>query len=262
MVRRQIHIDNLRSADPKTLEILIQDAVRKPILQLSPQTLCALYALSELSDLPKGVARDLANYAKRGTQETSDLPDGGVLTEFLDGLDKVEAAHVPAIVREQIEREAQRDARDERGREKAQALLDKWADTPPVPPTLSTQAPRIQRAEAQPAVAEPTRGARIAEEKKPRAARTPRAASTATAASTADPERERWIARAIANRLSRMTESGLAELVLVAGIRHEGAKEYPDLMPWEITRALRALAERGEVRHSAGRWSSTFRGMR
>jgi len=252
MGRRQIHIDDLRNTDPKTLEVVIQEAIRKPIGQLSLQTLVDLVALAEVEDLPRGVARDLAAFAGRVAQEIADLPDGSVLADFIDGLDKIDATQVPAALRDYVGREADREGREELGRKKAQALVATWGEVEPTPVTLSEDEAKIQRAEA----VEPSDdGDKKSSRRKTAKKRRPRPQAAV------DPDRERWLSERIMTKLALYREAGLAENVLVAGLRHEGKEQYPDLMAWEITRALKTLAEAGQVRHSAGRWSTTLRNL-
>lgn len=247
-MRSHIHIDNLRGADPKTLEILIQDAIRKPMLQLSHQTLADLVALSEVEELPRGLRRDLGAFAGRVGQEIADLPDGSAMKNFLAGFDEVDARIVPSTIRDYIAREVEREARDPRDRELAQGLLEKWEGAEPEPVSLGTVEPRIQRADA---VAPPESDEKPTRGSKPRK---PRAASS-PAQTHEDAERSRWIAATALEKLTQYREKGLAETVLVAGIRKEAAELYPDLMPYEITKVLRGLQDNGQVRRSAGRWS-------
>lgn len=239
---RQIHIDNLRRADPKTIEVLIQDAIRKPILQISPETLTDLVALSELETLPKPLRRDLGMFAGRVSQEIADLPDGQVIREFLNKLDEVDGVRVPDTIREYILRESERDERAPEGRERAQGLLVKWETLDPEPVLLSTQAPRIQQVAEEPPENE---------EKSPRQ---PRRTAKKKRQDPEDPELARWMSKAILEKLTLYRDAGLAESVLVAGIRKDAEQIWPTLMPWEITKMLRSLQQAGQVRRSAGRW--------
>jgi len=251
MGRQRIHIDKLRSADPRTLEILVQDAVRKPIAQISAATVCDLIALSEVADLPKSLARDLSSFSFRAGQEIADLPDGGPLQEFVEDLDAVHATRVPKALRSHVVREATRDDREPIGRARVTALVSRWQGTEPEVVVLGTVAPKIHRA---PAVEheEPIKAhekvvrARAAKpEPKPRP--------------VADPDREKWLADAILARLARYREAGLAEAVLVAGLQAEGRASYPDLAPFEIKRVLESLATTGKVRRNVSRWAATMR---
>jgi len=251
MGRQRIHIDQLRNADPRTLEILVQDAVRKPIAQISVATVCDLIALSEVADLPKSLARDLSGFAFRAGQEIADLPDGAPLHEFVDDLDEIAASRVPNALRSHVAREATRDDRESAARARVTALVARWNGTPPDAVVLGTVAPKIQRAAAvqyeEPIKAhEKTVRARAAKpEPKPKA--------------PADPDREKWLADAILARLARYREAGLAEMVLVAGLQAEGRTAYPDLAPFEIKRALENLATIGKVRRNVSRWAATMR---
>ncbi len=251
MQRRHIHIDNLRGADPKTLEILIQDAIRKPIVQLSPQTLTDLVALSEVDELPRSLRRDLGVFAGRVGQEIADLPDGGVLKDFLHGLDEVDAKAIPGTIREYVAREVEREARDPQDREVAQGLLEKWGAEDPEPVAIGTEEPKITRA-APPEDDEAASSSSGRAKKK----RAPRASSAMT---VEDADRVRWISSACLEKLTQYREKGLAEPVLIAGIRKDAEERYSDLMPYEITKVLRTLQDAGQVRRSAGRWSRVGR---
>ncbi|MBW1878357.1 MAG: hypothetical protein JRI25_08770 [Deltaproteobacteria bacterium] len=238
---RHIHIDNLRQTDPKTLEVLIQDAIRKPILQISPQTLTDLVALSELESLPKPLRRDLDVFAGRVSQEIADLPDGQVIREFLEALDEVDGAKVPDTIREYILRESTRDGRAPEGREHAQRLLVKWEALDPELVELSGIAPRIQQVEEEPpeeehkATSKPKRKVKKRQEPE-------------------NPELAKWLSTALLEKLTQYRDAGLAEAVLIAGIRKDAEHLYPTLMPWEINKILRTLQQAGQVRRTAGRW--------
>ena len=253
-MRAQTHIDNLRGSDPKTLEILIQDAIRKPIGMLSHQTLADLVALSEVDDLPRTLSRDLDAFATRVGKEIADLPKtGNEMRRFLAGFGELDPRKVPDTIREYLETEAQREERDPRDRELAKELLAQWSEQEPERVTLGTTAPRIQRAEA---VAQDDEddisNSRAVRARKPRTVSAP-------VQTQEDVERTRWISTTVLERLAPYREKGLAELVLVAGVRKDAADSYPDLMPFEITKVLRQLQDSGQVRHSAGRWSMAGR---
>jgi hypothetical protein len=240
-VPRQIHIDNLRRTDPKTIEVLIQDAIRKPILQISLETLTDLVALSELESLPVSLRRDLSVFAGRVSQEIADLPDGQVIADFLDKLDEIDGAMVPDTIREYILRESERDGRAPEGRERASGLLSKWEPLDPEPVALSGETPRIEQVEEAPQEEEP--------ESPRKAKRKPQKKKTAE-----DPERAKWLSTAILEKLTQYRDAGLAEAVLIAGIRKDAQPIYPSLMPWEINKVLRTLQQAGQVRRTAGRW--------
>lgn len=246
-MRGRIHIDELRSTDPKTLEIVIQDALRKPIRQLTPETLADLVALSEVDALPKNLRRDLGVFAGRVGQEIADLPDGPVIKEFLGGLDELDAPRVPETIRDYIQRESEREARAEADRELATGLLEKWKEVEPDSVALPSTEPRIQRGEA------------VSEDAPKARSRSRSSGSAKKAAPIDDIDRTRWISSACLERLTPYREAGLAEPVLVAGIRKEAEDAYPDLMPWEITKVLRTLQDNGQVRRSAGRWARVGR---
>lgn len=82
---------------------------------------------------------------------------------------------------------------------------------------------------------------------------TPRAASPRPVI-IEDPERAKWLHDAILRRLANTGEKGLSQIVLIAGLRHEAKDVYPDLVPYEITKALKLVSDKGTIRHSAGRW--------
>lgn len=254
MGRQRILIDNLRTADPRTLEILVQDAVRKPIAQISATTVCDLIALSEVPELPKGLARDLTSFAFRAGQEIADLPDGAPILEFIDELETLEAGQVPQALRGHVGREGARDDREVAARTRITKLIGRWEATPPEIVKLGTVPPKIQRAAAVVPSDDPPAAAR-----RERAAKAPGQRPEPKPRPAVDIDREKWLADAILSRLARYREAGLAEAVLVAGLQAEGRATYPDLAPFEVKRACEALATAGKVRRNVTRWAATMR---
>lgn len=242
MARKQIHIDDLREKDPKTLEVVLQDALRKPIQQISPQTLADMVALSELDELPKNLGKDLGLFTSRVGQEVADLPDGDSFQEFLGKFDEVDAKDVPGTFRDYIEREAERDGRDEEDRDKAKSLISEWKGTDPEDIELSSGEPDIEKGK--------TGGKSRGKGTKTKVRRVKK---------SEDPARVKWISAAVLEKLTGYREKGLNEQVLMAGVRHEAKDVYPDLMPWEIKKVLRSLQDAGQVKRSAGRWSRVGR---
>jgi hypothetical protein len=247
-VTRRVHLDGLREADPTTLEILVADAVRRPIVQIDASTLSDLVALAEVETLPKSLRSALKGFADRMPQEIADLPEGEPYDSFLAELDHVPPERVPRSIRAVLEIEADRKDRDARARERTRAVLARCAEAPPEDVTPGSGKPSITRL-------------RTAAEDAPKA--TPKRPPTTGAvtrkapvprAKVIDVDRHAWLVENVLDRLGEYLEQGLREEVLIAGIKHRARANYPDLTHAEIGAVLRELASSGRVRSQAGRW--------
>lgn len=246
-MHRRIDIDNLRSSDPATVQVLAEDALRRPLGQVAPATLLDLIALSEVEDLPKGLARSLTAFVERITREIADLPNGKSWKDFLDEVGQQPHERIPATLRQIIRAEWERDSRDQDDKEVANNHLEAWSLVGPETITLPTASTApVQQQPAEEAPAKKTRSrTRRAPKKK--------------AASTMEPERESFIRNMILERLSGYGESGLAEQILIAGLMHRGKQSYPDISPFQIMTVLKDLKNTGQLKLSVGRWKLVSR---
>jgi hypothetical protein len=248
---RRVHLDNLRSSDPVTLEIVVQEALRRPLVQLSAETIADMVALAEVESLPKALKRAFAGFADRTAPEIADLPSGEPIGEFLEELEAVDPAKVPRKLREVMAAEGQ-GLRLLVERERILNLVARWSDTPPEPVVLGQgRGPVIHRMRTAQAPVEPKakptpRGDRSDEPVK-KAKPVPRP-------KLVDEDRHKWITDLLLDRLADYLEQGLREDVLIAGVRHRARAEYPDITAPEITGILRELQDASRVRHAAGRW--------
>lgn len=249
-MRRRVPVQNIRGSDPTLLEVQLQDLLRRPMSQLAPVNVLDLIALAETEGRPRSLERSLQLFVERVSASIADLPAGQAWEEFLAEIEHVEGSRVPHRFRQILERETQRDDRDE---EEVFALLTKWGEQDPVPFELGQEKARVTRAvAADPPEDRPERKRAGT----PRAKAAPRQPKTIT---EEDRDRNDWIAETVLERVAGAGEKGLGEQVLIAGVRHRARELYPMLTPIEITTVLKALKETGRVRYSAGRWSAPAR---
>lgn len=250
---RRVHLDNLRASDPTTLDILVQETLRRPIVQVSAATIADIVALAECTALPKSLRPSLQRFADRVGPEIADLPPGEPFESFLAEIEQIPAEKVPAPMRTALANESSNRI-DYRAR--LDAMLAVINEVPPETVVPGTAKTKIQRMKT-------TTDADNEIADRPRSPRTPKAKSATNAdgkpAKVApikyvDVDRQKWVTDQLLERLSEYVESGLREDVLLAGLRHRARAEYPDLNPPEILGVLRALQDGGRVKHSAGRW--------
>jgi len=258
--KNRIAVGGLRNADPTHLTVLVQDVLRLPVLQLDPRTFADLMALTEVaSQVPTQLAKELAAFGDRMIRETSDLPDGPPLADFLRDLVGVPAHAQPACLREGVKSIA-----DNRSHEDVvpayEALERHWATEDPLPVELPKPAakpavtkvptPRRSRStsSAEPAGDGPKPRRPVVEVLEP--VNAPRRRGTSAVLS--DTRREDWIREDVLSRLVNYGSRGLKEQIIVAGTRHRAPWE--DLAEGEVLAVLRKLKREGRVRYSAGRW--------
>ena len=261
---RLVKIPNVRTSDPVMLEINLQDPLRRPVSQISPETLADMIALAEVETLPKALLRSLTTFRTRVGNELSNLPEVDMV-EFADALAKLDAGRVCEGLRAQLSGEAER--RDGKDAAALTALLESAADTEPAPITLGTAAPRIVQGETPAYNPERFPGKRaepgVKAPRKPRARKAagPTSASDKATArvnrvdTSRDPQQDAWVKEAAMERLAGKG-NGLLETVLVAGLRHRAQSEFPSITPKEITAVLSLLKDEGMVHYSAGRWKA------
>ncbi len=251
--QNRIAVPGLRTADPTSLLVMIQDLMSRNIIHLDGSTLADLFALAELGEaLPRHLHRDLDRMVRGKERELRDLPDGQLLQEQLQLLLAVPPAHVSPRLRKAVD--------DLRGGRPLEAhtteLLDAlslaWEDIEPVPPTpgqagsAQVERPAVPKRLQMPDDPSPRRR-RAAAAKKPKPT-----ASQSTPAAKVDQARSAWIRQHVLERLEARREQGLKETVLLAATCHNSP--YNDLQRSEVLAELRELKKEGSVKNSAGRW--------
>lgn len=260
MSRRVQPIENLRNSDPVTLEILLGEALRRPLVQVHGATLADMIALADVEALPKALRQSLQAFANRMVLEIHDLPVGEPFEQFLAELESLEPALVPQRLRDGIAAEVEH--RGELVRRRAEPVLARWREIPPDVITLGTGKPLIHRVKTH-AAPDETRAKRTSlPAGVPRAVRAEAAPKATRAAPTkfVDEDRQQWLVQVLLERLADYLEQGLREDVLIAGVRHRARADYPDMTGAEVTAALRDLQTSGRVKHSAGRWRRVLGG--
>lgn len=254
-MHRRLPRQPLRGSDSTLLEVQLQNLLRRPFVQLDAQNALDLLALAESEDRPKSVARQLEQYVERCANELADLPASG-LTELLAEVEGIAHELIPATFRGWIAREAERTDREAAP---LRALVERWAATEPTPFVIGQRHAKVQRASAAPPPVEPVRrgvGERATRE--PAAPKAP--APPKLPAIGLDDETRTLLERICMERLNGATETGLAETVLVAGVRHRAkADGHGEVSMADVTAVLRGLKATNRVRFSAGRWMSTAR---
>lgn len=257
-MNRRVPEQNLRGSDATLLDVQLQNLLRRPMGQLAILNVLDLLALSELEEAPKSIQTQLKGFVERTSTEVSELPPNG-FSDLLDEVAEVDAERVPTTFRDWLGRESDRPGRDA-GR--IGELLQGWSDVEPEPFALGERAAKVERG-----AAAGRRGA--AKDSRARARSATRSASGRSRSTSAprrnvgtntSPEKRAVIEKICMERLNRATDSGLSEMVLVAGVRHRAKDEgFEDVSPAEVTAALRGLKDTSRVRYSAGRWMSTAR---
>lgn len=231
------------------------DLVAKPLGQVALANVADLFSLAELEDLSPVMRRRLAPYRERTSVEIGDLPNGPPFEAFIEEMMGIEGWRIPRSMRAALLAEAERPKRGEIERGLIAALEAHWTAAVPLQFELADSKPVVKRADAAPPRDDaPKRSgqAGVSEraERAPKAAAAPRAPKEPEV----DPERATWIRQVCMERLSACKEKGLAEPVLLAGVRHRATAVYPDLTPREVILVLRSLEDTGRVRHTANRW--------
>ncbi|MCK6524116.1 hypothetical protein L6R49_22135 [Myxococcota bacterium] len=234
--------------------MLTQDVLRKPLAYIHPATVADLFALSELSSLPKPLPDDLARFCKQMAREYNDLHDGRGLEDVLAEYGDLPPARVPTSLRALILGRLASKTLSPTNRAGLEALGASWegvnpevvklpegkkarVERPPVPD--SHKAPE-ERLAATSAPALPGARARVA-------------AAPKTPAAARDQRRDEWVREDMLDRLRSSSSNGLKQSILVAGARHRSP--YKDLAEEEVLYALKRLEKDGLARLSAGRWS-------
>ena len=247
-MRRRIPVQDLRGSNLTLLEVQLQDLLLRPMGQLAPENVLDLLALAESPERPKSLASSLDQFVERCSKEVADLPSGSSFEEFLDEFQSVPGQRVPNVFRGWLTREADRDDRDEA---RIQGVIEVWSGAAPEPFQFGENEAQIERS----ASSSRSQAARS----KPA---TTRRSSAANRRAVPKPEsnedsaaKRGAISRLCLERLGSSSEKGLAEPVLVAGIRHRcKSLGLGAVSPAEVTSVLRQLKTEERVRYSAGRW--------
>lgn len=246
---RRVNIDNLRSVDPVTLDIVVQEPLRRPLVQLTLGTVADMCALSEVESLPKNLRKQLQTFTERMGPEIADLPDGEPFLLLLADFEALPPARIPVVLRNHFA--PQLEQRHEL-KTRVQALLDSWSKEPSEVVVPGTGKPLIHRVKK----AEPPTAAAAKAAPKPRAPAGEKAPKATRAAPVkfVDQDRQKWIRDTVLERLDDYMEQGLREDVLIAGVKHRGRAHYPDMTNPEVLGVMRDLGTAGRVKQSAGRW--------
>jgi hypothetical protein len=237
--KNRTSIADLRTSDPKRLEVLAPEVLSQPIGQIDPSTLVDLIALSELTEqLPTAFNRDLEKFRKRIFDQINDLPESPDLARFVEELAGLEADQIPQSLREFLADELLPSTSHSDALQFLNQLAAKLADSPAQIISLPTPPPTSKKAAA----------TRKAAAKKP--AKKPR--TTRISAAQVDDRRAEWIEEDVLNRLSNYGSRGLKQSIVVAGSRHRSS--WKDLSEAEVLAVLRRLKRESKVRFSAGRW--------
>ena len=231
------------------------DALSLTVSRLSPSDLIDMFSLGVAEGVSKSLGRDLDVFAKRIENEVADLPDGGPIAELVIALQDIPAERIPLRFRELLTREAERETRAKGERGLLKSLLDSLEGVEPEAFPLGEGAgPRVTSTEeAPPKSSLKSEKSTKGKAKSTRSKKVP--VRSARAVVVDNPDQTKWLRRLLMERLSGYSESGLAEVVLMAGVRHAAREEYPHLINGDIMKVLKALKETGQIRYSAGRWS-------
>lgn len=233
METKRVTVEGVRGADAPTLQVLTQDVLGLPINQISPSTVCDLFALAEVADqVPSELARDLAAFCERCGRELGDIPDGPTLAAYTGGLKDIDGGLIPETFRLVLNGLAEA-SNDDDIKSVLGDLQTHYAETPANPFEVST-APSA---------------ASIAADKKKPAKKAP--AKKKTKAADKDPQRVEWIQEFVVARLANY-ETGLKESLLVGAAKHKAP--YDDLTDREVRAVLRAMGRSGKLHTTVGRW--------
>ena len=238
------HVEGLRRYDAMTIQVLAGDLFRVPLSGVDRRSLCDLVALSERTDLPVQLTRDLHKYREQMLREFNDLPDGDKLGLFLSELTEVEASRVPASLREGILARTEEHLLP-RTKELFESLVRHFESLAPMD-AESTDRPAV-RVEQLQAKKKP-----VARTEAKRGPQRGRDEPRRPAKPKITPERAEWIRKDVLARLADYPDQGLKQAMLVAGARHRAP--WNDLKEAEVVIVLKSLESGNRVRKIAGRW--------
>lgn len=251
-MRRHVPARRLRGADPVGVEIEVNGLAAKPLGQIAPENVADLFAISAKEELPPGLRVRLRGVDERLTRQVEDLPNGTPFLEWIEGLSEVPAENVPFTLRAVVAAEIEAPKRGIPERAAATELMERWSSVEPEPFAfaLPKMIPKKMTAAAAPREAQRPKERRAVEARPERT----------RVVQEVDQDRVAWIRKIALERLLPASERGLLEVVLFAGLQHRARELYPDMSAIEIRKVLEVLAERGDVRFSAGRWTRPMRG--
>ena len=255
----RVPAQDLRGADLTLLEVSLPELVRRPMSQLHTINVLDLVELAGTEGLSKPLHRSLVSFVDNLGRQIADLPKGRSFDEWLEELANIDAARVPTRFRSILAHEG-----EERDHTGVRELLGKWEGQEPAPFELNKVTTRVVKAEAvkprKPAP-EPSSAPREGGRRKSAGSRAPSSAPSARKVGkpVMDTERQSFLEQICLERLAGATEKGLAELVLVAGVRHRAKGTYDDVTPKQVKAALEALKDSNRARYSAGRWAAAGR---
>lgn len=265
----RIYIAGIRTADPLTLTVLTQDALRKTLSELDPRCLCDLLALGDASGLPNQLKWEIERFGPQMQREIHDLP-AFMYGKLVRELDELEPSQIPSQVRQVLE-ERRDDLKDDPKTETiAFGLLDKVAGVP----VDTWDVADSGEAQIEVKTFDVPDSHKAPDERKKRRVRKGAEASTAAPGETKkkapsrttsdyaarlrnptreikDPTRAVWIRVDVLDRLKN-AQSGIKQGLLVVGCQRRA--EWDDVAWDEVMNVLKQLAKEGRVRLSAGRW--------
>ncbi len=251
--QNRIAVPGLRTADPTSLLVMIQDLMNRNIIHLDGGTLADLFALAELEEaLPRHLHRDLDKIVRGKERELRDLPDGVLLQEQLQLLLSVPPTHTPHRLRKAVTELRGGRPLEAHTDQLLDTLLAAWEGVEPQAPTpgqagsAQVERPAVPKRLQMPDDSNPRRR-RAAAAAKPKPT-----ASQSTPAAKQDTGRSAWIRQHVLERLEARREQGLKETVLLAAACHNSP--YGDMQRSEVLAELRELKKEGSVKNSAGRW--------
>jgi hypothetical protein len=238
------HVEGLRRYDAMTIMVLAGDLLRVPLSGVDRRSLCDLVALSERTDLPVQLTRDLQKYREQMIREFNDLPDGDKLRLFLSELTEVDASRVPGTLREGVLARIEEPLLP-RTQELFEGLARHFESLEPED-AESTDRPavRVEQVQAKKKPVARTEGKRGPQRGRDEPRRIAKPKIT--------PERAEWIRNDVLARLADYPDQGLKQAMLVAGARHRAP--WNDLKESEIVIVLKSLESGHRVRNIAGRW--------
>src|SRR5688500_2177005 len=219
--------------------------MRRPIGQIAPVNLMDLIELASTAGRPKEIDAALQRYVDGIARQVADIPHGRSWESYLEDLEELEPAAVPHRFRALLEAESA-DRPDTTTR--VRKILDRWATAGPEAFQISVGKARIQRAElVQPRgpSPEPSSAPRERDGTRTRgpSAKGDKAPAAPRSKPIADLDRHQFVVSQALERLGRNPEKGLAETVLVAGVRHAAKDRYPDMTPLEVVTVLKQLKD-------------------
>jgi hypothetical protein len=253
---RRLPVQPLRGSDPTLLEIQLSDMVRRPIGQIAPVNIMDLVELAGTDGRPAALDKALQGFVEGLGRQIADIPKGRSWDDYLTELEALQGRQVPLRFREMLAAET---TRDNRAAPRVLALIERWASETPEPFALGLTKARVTRSAEAP-VLKMGDGTGAPRDRSERSSRSSRGGGGGPKAAPRpkiikDIDRLAFVRDQLVERLARATEHGLAENVLVAGVRHAARASYPDLTPVEVTGILRQMKNGNIVRFSAGRWS-------